>query len=1199
MFRQIGMSAAAVLTAGLVAVGCGSDGDTIISGAGGTDLNNSDAFNATSLASNNVAPDGGGLSPDDMNATTGEVQIQWNCDVSDSDGPFSGDNTAMVLFQVNDGGRFRRCLTHFSNGFTVPVEIKLPDMDETVGSDVGAACMLPVNTSAYVGGTGFDQQANDTRTQNLNWYTILDYQTKFQDPRLTQTHTPGTNVLGPHRAIGLVVFVNALRNVQGITVSDRVGGVNQNFINGFQEIGTEVEIARGGSVAGGVAPAGTAAPGRATPASNVQSFGFVTNGFAGQATFGGDGTPLRPETAGAADYNRAVPVSGALRDAAYEVGENCDFIGILYTQIVNSFSTGGAGTTGNGLADADGGDATDNGLGGEDLKMFFVSMNLTNNTIESTTTHVEIDPPAQQPGHTGALSAATGFYPQFSVYNQFVFVKYADASLNVQVGTINFDPLALIDQFDGGAGLTDAQTWAQAETGGHEGHSIVGGGAPGFWEDMTARFVVVNDGDGTCSIATGAGGSELRDNNFYGADDIHDLNLPTFSLTTATPTYPNNREMQNYNQGNDWVFGADEGLVDTVVFYTSSPNSDPAGSSTIGTNIDRELLAIGLANDGTLLATAANNPRVLSTHQHDFHSAANDIRSTTSGTPGPVVSSDETLSDPLIAVNAGDTDGKGAFGKFDRSSDGANAHSWFRTAMNRSGEYVMVGYLQDQGTSLFNGTSGGFREALCAVVYQTARPDTAGSTTSGVLFENRFSAPSVVSDVQAVTLPTAIYGTAPQPDFTGRAEKRESWTSLPVNQFKFQDELGYRCGLQGNSNIMNLLWEQSDSTEDRLFVRQVQVTLGSTSAPGTAPTITLGTTAELDANDAIQGSLNTANAPTDLTSQNSRATFRFINGDLRTFSEVRAVDLGDDPDPAATNSADGGVLIVYAKTIDNTTSDNDLADAAVFATQYVGAAIGNADRVILNNNVNENAATNNQFGGDAGAAAGKGDVGVGTNPGAGATPSTNGNMNFGDTGTVGAGDFRTGVAEGFATGHSSDITVASNDADGVYIYFYDPRNDNVSSGRALYTRKYRADIRGDTGLATANPDFGDRFVPAIDQGFASAGFQPPTRLDHLQGGDVLNTVSAEGTGVSALVLFPQDGHLWAQATQDGEAYLTVSGAPNPALVDNDTTADVVGQDYKYDTCDDGQCGIGNAILLLIKEDTDGDNRLRGRTGRGF
>jgi len=71
MFRQVGIGAAAVLSIGLLAAGCSDDGDTIVVGGSG-DLNNNDSVSLTSVASNNLAPDGGGL---DVGLHQGEFRL--------------------------------------------------------------------------------------------------------------------------------------------------------------------------------------------------------------------------------------------------------------------------------------------------------------------------------------------------------------------------------------------------------------------------------------------------------------------------------------------------------------------------------------------------------------------------------------------------------------------------------------------------------------------------------------------------------------------------------------------------------------------------------------------------------------------------------------------------------------------------------------------------------------------------------------------------------------------------------------------------------------------------------------------------------------------------------------------------------------------------------------------------------------------
>jgi hypothetical protein len=1195
MLRQVGIGAAAVLTAGLLAVGCSEDGDTIVGSNGGSDLNNNDNVNATSVASNNLAPDGGGLSPDSVNANTGAMKVSFSANHSMSDGTDGSDGSAMVVFQVTDGQSgtniFRQFATHFNGStFTPPTELKFRDRNETVSWGSGAAVsMVYVSTGQYTAATGANaDQVNNTRANDGNWYIMLDFTTFFNDPRNSVSQTPPTNTVGPHRALGLVVFVKSLRD-QAAAVSTKVGAVSQNFFYGFQEYGTEVNVARSGLIQGNFTAGdpvtltglGTvSAPNRPVPPCDVTSFGFVSDGFAGQTSYGSQALPLdagvnaTANNAAAYTFARPNTNNAAFNGSSYLCGEVTNFVGIVYTQVVSSIGTGGAGSTING----------NGALYGADLKAFFVPVNLHNNAIG---TQVELNPSTARNPATGLQSCGTAFYPEFHSYNQHVFVKYADASLSINTGSgLALDQHAL--QPTAGNGFHD---WAQAETFGHAGKTIVpGAGRPGFYEDIIARFRVVNNGDGTCSIATG---QQLRDHTFFGTNEQHDITNPTISATGAASdvdVYPNNREMQNFNGAGQFIFGADEGCLDTVMFFAAAFNSGSATSPTTsvaasaGANIDRQLVAIGINDqDGLKLASAANqNPRLLSSHAADFHAQLQ--RQAAVGLPGATPGGlAGELRDPVEITNLAGNNVDGGVGSGSGATPAASTRpNFFETAMARTGEYITVGYIQNVGVSSATGSAGSYHSALFALTYQTQRALTQAGVGSNVNFDIRFStgAPVQLSQTFAVTLRTLGGGTTGNAD---AAQTRERWNSLPVNSFAFQGSLGYRCGLQGNIENMNVLWEQSDETEDRLFVGQLRVVINTTSG---TPALTIANRLELEPTANVSGN---ANYQDPAVSTGRTTSFRLINQDVSpVFTKTLSADAGDDADSETTvTAADGGILVIYTKCIDNTTSDNDHADAAVVVQVYNGTT---AESSIVSESFNENAPTVNATGNFTTTVTG--------------FTSRNGPMVYGTAN----GNFRAGVAGLVATGQNvslsvTDLAARSEPATAHYLYIYGQRSDNSSSPRALFTRKHQP---RNTASFTASA-IGDRMIPVSTTGTT---FREPTRIDHLQGQNVRSGPATTGVqdllqiiqkGAVVAVFFFQDGHVWVQTSSDGVTYLnTVAGSPNPALVDNDTTSNVTG--FRVDRRDDGSCGVSSAILFFTKPDagntagTGGDIRLRARTG---
>ena len=83
----------------MLAVGCSEDGDTFISGGGsGNDLNNTDSLGLSSVSSNNLSPDGGGLTPNAAQASS--FIVCFNCDNmldANDDGMLDGSDPVTIL----------------------------------------------------------------------------------------------------------------------------------------------------------------------------------------------------------------------------------------------------------------------------------------------------------------------------------------------------------------------------------------------------------------------------------------------------------------------------------------------------------------------------------------------------------------------------------------------------------------------------------------------------------------------------------------------------------------------------------------------------------------------------------------------------------------------------------------------------------------------------------------------------------------------------------------------------------------------------------------------------------------------------------------------------------------------------------------------------------------------------------------------
>ncbi len=216
MFRQMGIGAAAVLSIGLLAAGYSDDGSDTILLAGG-ELNNNDNSSLTTISSNNLAPDGGGLSQNDANVT--EFNVTFNCDCCGSDGTFSGDNSAIVLFEVNEtsGNDFRIYACHFDGStLSPPVELFGDDRDDTANPNLASFVCIPMNTSGYQASSSTTGVAA-TQANDGNWVILGAAQTLFTDPVLRGTGGSGnlttTNARGKRWALYSWRFVKANRDV--------------------------------------------------------------------------------------------------------------------------------------------------------------------------------------------------------------------------------------------------------------------------------------------------------------------------------------------------------------------------------------------------------------------------------------------------------------------------------------------------------------------------------------------------------------------------------------------------------------------------------------------------------------------------------------------------------------------------------------------------------------------------------------------------------------------------------------------------------------------------------------------------------------------------------------------------------------------------------------------------------------------------
>ena len=316
MLRHVMTGAAAVLTVGMLAVGCSDDGDTITVG-GNSLLNNTDSFPASSIFSNNVWHDGGGFSPNDADIT--QWRVIFSCDCCDSDGEFQGDGSAIVLFQVagtgTSAGRTKMYVSHYNGStFTPPVQLVGVDQDERVApASVFSAVALQLNTTNYTTSVQADQgrvAGNDN-----NWVVLYSATTFTNNPNnaITQAGTVGSTV-GPHNTIYYTAFRKESREINEEVRSDFIGTANPVTLrHGWS---TPIEIVPANARSGvAVDTVSTVTPGHNTVASDVQSFGLVSDGYCGQTSFGGTGLPAQGIGGGAfaTAYARAVPQANCAR----------------------------------------------------------------------------------------------------------------------------------------------------------------------------------------------------------------------------------------------------------------------------------------------------------------------------------------------------------------------------------------------------------------------------------------------------------------------------------------------------------------------------------------------------------------------------------------------------------------------------------------------------------------------------------------------------------------------------------------------------------------------------------------------------------------------------------------------------------------------------------------------------------------------
>ncbi|MEZ6185369.1 MAG: hypothetical protein R3F62_10215 [Planctomycetota bacterium] len=114
-------------TVGLSELRLSDDGDVVVIYWSG-EISSNDPFPASSIASNNLAPDGGGLSPNNVHLV--DVRVLWSADDPASDGEDAAVGDALVLFTTTDGAAFTLWGAHFDGCcFTPPAQLRCLERD--------------------------------------------------------------------------------------------------------------------------------------------------------------------------------------------------------------------------------------------------------------------------------------------------------------------------------------------------------------------------------------------------------------------------------------------------------------------------------------------------------------------------------------------------------------------------------------------------------------------------------------------------------------------------------------------------------------------------------------------------------------------------------------------------------------------------------------------------------------------------------------------------------------------------------------------------------------------------------------------------------------------------------------------------------------------------------------------------------------
>jgi hypothetical protein len=1175
MRKKLGLGAGFALTAAVIAIGgCGSKKTTINGGTSG-ELNNN-GFPASSIAQNNLAPDGGGFSENNQSASLGRFICKFNYPHATSDAASTADKSAMFLFVTSDNGSTgnrEHVFVSYFNGqsFTPPQEITGEDRDESFKAGTPQAChasaaiMVPMNTSGYLNNAG---AANARVRANAgNWLILWDGTTFTKNPALTNAITSGSSTtgvqtpdaVGPHHTVWATVFVKnlaskslAITNAIGNTAaSGTLNGPSIECHNGFQYMGTEVVANRNGAsalagydfatnLAGGTGQAGVAGFTSLSgtnqlvkPAEDVASFAVASDTFVGCSQFGcggsaQNGNDLSGILSGGSqlgNFNGGRTAYGtSTGQSSTNIGNNVFPSSASYdvgdnTSFIHIFYTQlvTSGTGANRVSTTFTPSITGNPSNGTvqlgpTWTLFAANFNLATMTVGGAAN------PSAPAGQVVVAAPATR--------NTFTDGRRASTQPSAKLTTYN--NVVFWNYVDASLRVAQSGTSGNVE-------AVVGGAVAGGFSNILSAIAVLPGTAGDATIGN------QNDITLLGSAGKHQT-LNSQPVTSAIDVGEESVDLGTCSGCS--IIGPDEGQQDIVAFVLGTVTTTTTrGGAAANNNVDQELWAVALtaggANAGQLQAFT-NNPKRISVHTPEI-----------GGSLYPFPQSTNTnflgLHDPVQDV---------------------------KIQSSRDGTYYNLAWRQATGTSLTANLS------LIANVYKVFRTVAAGTSGSGTVptLDQRFPA----APIQVNTTLTAYPGltTGVGTGYTGW------WNSPPIAAYDFQGHLGYKCGFQSDRTKMSIFWLYSDGTNDRLFVKLL--TVGTGTAATDAPTITATGETEIDATAAVPGV--GVNPPSQFPNNTGlfRATFNFLPGAFDETIPNYAVNPGNftsggpdsvfcsglrsgrsslDSTDAGVNATGGGgdVLVVFSKVVSAT---DGAYDKQVIGALFNQTAI--SDRVVISRNFVESA---------------------GSPPGAssfnitGLNPSTYiGNY----------GGFKTQlVAVSPNTGSSSISTPARAADNGAYIIMNAPANTNASSASVLFARHFR--VRKATAGGTA-VTFANTFFPPASAATSDATFKNPVRIDN---GDLnSNAIGVQGLtkGRRLVVLFQQDNHLWGTVTDDGETWTNNNGQPSAFLVDNNISISLTVPGNSIDqfpcTIVDSNCdNLSGTALFISKDDVNFNRRL--------